>query len=121
LFVYAIDRFSGWTKLAMATMDISSVTMVAVISQLEVNAPAFSSRSISSPPNALAASQLFICAFTVFGSANFALGLGYFRSSFGSSICHRSRCASRDAFDRFPRLAVSALQPPSVVSLISQA
>src|SRR5882724_166483 len=45
LFVYAIDRFSGWTKQQWLRWTLLSVTvLVAVISQLEVNAPAFSSR-----------------------------------------------------------------------------
>jgi len=45
LFVYAIDRFSGWTKQQWLRWTLLSVTvLVAVVSQLEVNAPAFSSR-----------------------------------------------------------------------------
>src|SRR5439155_1384988 len=44
-FVYAIDRFTGWTKQQWLRWTLLSVTvLVAVVSQLEVNAPAFSSR-----------------------------------------------------------------------------
>jgi hypothetical protein len=45
LFIYAIDRFSGWAKQQWLRWTLLGVTvLVAVISQLQVNAPAFSSR-----------------------------------------------------------------------------
>jgi len=45
LFVYTIDRFSGWTKQQWLRWTLLGVTvLIVVVSQLEVNAPAFSSR-----------------------------------------------------------------------------
>jgi multidrug transporter EmrE-like cation transporter len=45
LFVYAIDRFANWTKQQWLRWTLLGVTvLVVVVSQLAVNAPAFSSR-----------------------------------------------------------------------------
>ena len=45
LFVYAIDRFGSWTKQEWLRWTLLGVTvLVVVVSQLQVNAPAFSSR-----------------------------------------------------------------------------
>jgi hypothetical protein len=45
LFVYTIDRFSGWTKQQWLRWTLLGVTvLVAVVSQSQGNAPAFSSR-----------------------------------------------------------------------------
>jgi hypothetical protein len=45
LYVYAIDRFSSWTKREWPRWTLLGVTvLVVVVSQLQVNAPAFSSR-----------------------------------------------------------------------------
>ena len=45
LFVYAIDRFGNWTKREWLRWTLLGATvLVVVVSQLQVNAPAFSSR-----------------------------------------------------------------------------
>jgi hypothetical protein len=45
LFVYAIDRFGSWTKREWLRWTLLGATvLVVVVSQLQVNAPAFSSR-----------------------------------------------------------------------------
>jgi hypothetical protein len=45
LFVYAIDRFGSWTKQQWVRWTLLGATVLVVVaSQLQVNAPAFSSR-----------------------------------------------------------------------------
>jgi len=45
MFVYAMDRFGSWTKEQWLRWALLGVTvLVLVVSQLQVNAPAFSSR-----------------------------------------------------------------------------
>ena len=45
LFVYAIDRFGSWTKQQWLRWTVLGATvLILVVSQLQVNAPVFSSR-----------------------------------------------------------------------------
>jgi uncharacterized membrane protein YozB (DUF420 family) len=45
VFVYAIDRFGGWTKREwLRWTALAAIVLILVVSQSQVNAPAFSSR-----------------------------------------------------------------------------
>jgi len=110
LFVYAINQLSSWTKREWVRWTLlGAIVLFLTVSQLQVNAPAFSSGTIS-----FTASR-FSCAAVAYSRLRFRVGkflrlvLATLRNSFRLIDLYMLLDAPRsDDFDRLPRLAASA-------------